>query len=528
MWTFYHVSTFLLTFISYAFFHATRKTFSNVKSTISSEWSETPGNSTLVNKPDKIWNAHHMFHSSEDVETYLGILDAVFMISYAVGLYISGILGDRYELRKVLAIGMCSTAISVFLFGTVFEWAHWYNRYLYVIVWIINGLLQSSGWPTVVAVMGNWFGKSSRGLVLGLWSACASVGNIIGALMVSQVLNYGYDFAFLMTSSVLFAGGIINFFGLLNSPTEVGLQSPDEIQDADLQIAVNTDRNQTEREIEETENDTDPLLGDEDGYRVVPQPKHTKEEALSFRKALLLPGVLLYAFAYFCLKLVNYSFFFWLPYYLHASFGWLESTADKISIWYDIGGIVGGTLAGLISDCFQKRSIVVVPMLGLAIPSLIWYSNSPNNMTTNAFLMTVTGFFIGGVANLISAAISADLGKQGPIQGNKAALATVTGIVDGTGSVGAALGQILVPLLQEHLGWHSVFYLFIIMDGLTILCILPLFVREMPDCYRSIRQCLRTHSYSWWCGVHKSESKIGARSVNSDDADDENLPVLED
>ena len=34
------------------------------------------------------------------------------------------------------------------------------------------------------------------------------------------------------------------------------------------------------------------------------------------------------------------------------------------------------------------------------------------------------------------------LGQQGPVQGNKEALATVTGIVDGTGSVGAALGQV--------------------------------------------------------------------------------------
>lgn len=34
------------------------------------------------------------------------------------------------------------------------------------------------------------------------------------------------------------------------------------------------------------------------------------------------------------------------------------------------------------------------------------------------------------------------LGRQGPVQGNKEALATVTGIVDGTGSVGAALGQV--------------------------------------------------------------------------------------
>ena len=33
----------------------------------------------------------------------------------------------------------------------------------------------------------------SRGFILGLWSACASVGNIIGALMVSAVLDYGYE-----------------------------------------------------------------------------------------------------------------------------------------------------------------------------------------------------------------------------------------------------------------------------------------------------------------------------------------------
>ena len=79
----------------------------------------------------------------------------------------------------------------------------------------------------------------------------------------------------------------------------------------------------------------------------------------------------------------------------------------------------------------------------------------------NAFLMTIVGYFVGGAANMISAAITADLGRQGPIQGNQEALSTVTGIVDGTGSIGAALGQILVPLIQENFDWHYVFYLFI-------------------------------------------------------------------
>lgn len=53
-----------------------------------------------------------------------------------------------------------------------------------------------------------------------------------------------------------------------------------------------------------------------------------------------------------------------------------------------------------------------------------------------------SGFLIGGPSNMISSAISADLGRQEALQGSQEALATVTGIVDGTGSIGAAGGQV--------------------------------------------------------------------------------------
>lgn len=61
-----------------------------------------------------------------------------------------------------------------------------------------------------------------RGVVFGLWSACASVGNILGACLASSVLQYGYEYAFLVTAAAQFAGGIIIFFGLLVSPEEIG------------------------------------------------------------------------------------------------------------------------------------------------------------------------------------------------------------------------------------------------------------------------------------------------------------------
>lgn len=57
---------------------------------------------------------------------------------------------------------------QVFLFGMVSEWLHLYNKAWYVIFWSLTGLLQSTGWPTVVAVIGNWFGKSRYVIFLSL------------------------------------------------------------------------------------------------------------------------------------------------------------------------------------------------------------------------------------------------------------------------------------------------------------------------------------------------------------------------
>lgn len=176
---------------------------------------------------------------------------------------------------------------------------------------------------------------------------------------------------------------------------------------------------------------------------------------------------------------MNYSFFFWLPFYLSNNFEWKEAEADQLSIWYDVGGIIGGTLQGFISDLLQKRAPVLALSLLLATGALVGYSRSPDDKSVNALLMAVTGFFIGGPSNMISSAISADLGRQELVRGSSEALATVTGIIDGTGSVGAAVGQFLVSLIQDKLGWMWVFYFFILMTGCTIAFISPLIVREV-------------------------------------------------
>lgn len=56
-----------------------------------------------------------------------------------------------------------------FVFGTLTEWLRFYNKWLYCGLWIVNGLLQSTGWPCVVAVMGNWFGKAGYAASFSDW-----------------------------------------------------------------------------------------------------------------------------------------------------------------------------------------------------------------------------------------------------------------------------------------------------------------------------------------------------------------------
>lgn len=54
---------------------------------------------------------------------------------------------------------------------------------------VLAGLFQSSGWPSVVSIVANWSGKGKRGLVMGIWNAHTSVGNILGTMIAAGMLS---------------------------------------------------------------------------------------------------------------------------------------------------------------------------------------------------------------------------------------------------------------------------------------------------------------------------------------------------
>ena len=159
--------------------------------------------------------------------------------------------------------------------------------------------------------------------------------------------------------------------------------------------------------------------------------------------------------------------FFQLPLILSANF--TPSQSNIISSLYSVGMMPGGIVCGYVSDLYGgRRACVIATFMAILCPLLLlfaWYMNTlPVTMLLT--LLCVMGCLVGGPNNIITSAVAADLADDPSIRGNNRALGTVTGIINGSGSVTAAFGQMAIPVLAQMgatdgVGYRYVWYFLI-------------------------------------------------------------------
>ena len=144
------------------------------------------------------------------------------------------------------------------------------------------------------------------------------------------------------------------------------------------------------------------------------------------------------------------------------------------------GGIAGGIIAGIASDKTGRPATSCAVMIILAIPSMFAYNyygqvcrfdpEEPNGCYGgHVGLLLVSGLLVNGPYALITTAVSAELGTHKSLRGSGKALATVTAIIDGTGSIGAALGPFLAGWLAGDNNWSRVFNMLMMADVFALL-----------------------------------------------------------
>lgn len=456
----------LLTFLFYTAYHLSRKPISIVKSELHRNCSNVirPANLNITN--NDTWCDWAPF-DQDDYKTLFGILDNCFLVAYAIGMFFSGIFGERLPLRYYLSFGMVSSGLFTALFGLGFYW-NIHSLGYYAVIQVLNGLMQTTGWPAVVACVGNWFGKGKRGFIMGVWNSHTSVGNILGSLIAGVYVSSEWGMSFIVPGIIIASTGILCFFFLVEKPEDVNCSPPQHHCDA------------AEGESEPLLRGSSPIVSNgsitADPQEVEVIEKHT--EAISFCGALSIPGVVEFSLCLLFAKLVSYTFLYWLPLYISNVAHFDAKEAGDMSTLFDVGGIVGGITAGLVSDYTGGRATTCCVMLLFAAPMLFLYNYiGQRSLPTTIGMLLLCGGLVNGPYALITTAVSADLGTHESLRGNSRALSTVTAIIDGTGSVGAALGPLLAGLISPS-GWNNVFYMLITADMLACLFLARLVYKE--------------------------------------------------
>ncbi|NLK39105.1 MAG: MFS transporter [Clostridiales bacterium] len=94
--------------------------------------------------------------------------------AYGIGQLISGFIADRINPKKIIFVGLICTAVLNF----VLPFSK--SLILMTIIWTLNGLAQSTMWPTLLKVMSTYFSKSDFS------KSCATVliGSLLGTISI--------------------------------------------------------------------------------------------------------------------------------------------------------------------------------------------------------------------------------------------------------------------------------------------------------------------------------------------------------
>eukprot|EP00667_Euglena_gracilis_P011299 EG_transcript_11531 len=389
----------------------------------------------------------------------IGLIDTAFLTTYCVGQIFYGTIDQYVSASGIISKGLLGSALCVALCATSSSVP------FLMVVWGLNGLLQSFGWPSCIKVLTPWVGSAERGRVMGVWSTCQSVGGVAANAIIAFFLQHaGWRAAFFCCAVMASAVGVANAALLVDHPKQLEWSLPEELQNGS---AVHGSTPTTaEGDAEEMHQPS----GDHD--------RQCKAETrLSTRGALMVPGVFGLSVSYFCQKVVRYALLFWLPFYISKVLQYSVVAAGYMSAAFDLGGVVGTFASGIMSDMYQKgrrRITIVCLFLVLSTAFLAAFSWGEAAMRASTALTCLlcfaVGFVLFGCDSLLTGPVIQDIAERA---GLPSQAGTLSGVVGGLGSLGAILQGGLTSTVSEAYGWPALFHCLVGLSAVSIACMWP-------------------------------------------------------
>jgi len=387
----------MITWLAYAGFYLTRKSFSVAKVGM--------GEGTEVGL----------------TATQMAWIDGGYLAAYALGQFLWGMCGDRFGTRRIILVGMLGSIIAGFAMGvsTIVL--------VFGVFVILQGLGQSTGWAPLTKNFGQFFSQRERGWTMGLWCTNYALGGFVASWFAGFCgERWGYQYAFFGPAAALLVIWVLFLLLQRNRPEDFGLP-PIEAYHGEPVAVIDED----DAPEEETEG----------SWEII-------KDVLSNAMILRLGAV------YFFLKPTRYAVLFWGPAYIAEKLSTGMQDSGTLTGLFDIAGPISAFAGGIASDrMFRSRRmpVAVICLFALAVVMLCM-QGIPTTKLAVGVAFFVIGLLVFAPDSLISGTAAVDFGT-------KKGASTAAGFINGCGSIGAIIGGTLPGFVNtEEYGWNPVFY----------------------------------------------------------------------
>ncbi|GHV64924.1 MFS transporter [Bacteroidia bacterium] len=390
-------------------------------------------------------------------KTGLGLFLTLNGLLYGVSRFVNGIFADRLNARFYMATGLALCAISNFAFGFGEDIASWltgehsgsqFTNTLILfmgIVWVLNGLMQGSGFPPCARLLTHWIPPRELATKMSVWNTSHSIGAglvvilcgyIMGNMGIGDAHTGAWRWCFWIPSGIAFTGAVFLFIFLRDTPSTVGLP-----------------------ELAGTEVETQKKTQMKTQMKTAKSAQAKQAKAFLREKVFANPLIWILGLANFFVYVVRFSVLDWGPTLLSQSKGVSMGNAGWLVALFEIAGIVGMLVAGWSTDKFLKgraHRTCVFCMLGAAIfISIFWQLPAGAPLWLLFTTLCATGFCIYGPQALVGIAAAN--------QATKKAAATANGLTGLFGYASTAVSGVGFGYIAQHYGWNFAYVSIIVL-----------------------------------------------------------------
>lgn len=363
-------------------------------------------------------------------KTQAGLISTLFFATYASGQLINGFLGDKMPPKYMMLTGMlCSAIMNLLMAFSLPVWAM-------AAVWAINGFAQSMIWPPIVFLFTNMLPKRTMVKCFTNLASTVAAGTLFSYLLSALMLKGpGWQWAFGTPGIILGIMALVFFIcfpKIEEHRQRFGELEEDEAQ-AGTKAATGT-----------------PLW-----------------------KILLAPSLLLFLLPSCIHGVLKDGLTAWIPSYINENFNAGPVMAVLASMVLPVVNLGGAYLASYGQKKLNNPAKVSAILFACAFLSLLslWLWGGSSLWLCLAML---------AICSVCTLAINTVFVSFVPISyASCGRSASVSGFLNATAYLGAALSSVGIGAVAQGFGWNAVFSSFVAITAIAfILCAIPFKARR--------------------------------------------------